>query len=297
LVAADGGIFTYGDATYFGSLGGRHLNSPITAMAVTPDGLGYWLVSANGGVFSYGDAAFYGSAANADIGAGVVGVSATPDGAGYWLVAATGGVLTYGDARFVGPDPNNPPFSPTVGLAVTPDGGGYWLARPDEAANAFSNPAPSSGSFPAGPRAVRVAASQIGPDPDTGYFCNPYGPCEEWCSLFAAWVWNRVGIPIPPYAFTGFVYDWSAQHGRVLPSSARPAPGDGVMYGTGPRSTASSVHMGIVAQVWPDGAIDTVEGDSGPEPKGHYAVTVNGPFLPSQSAAYNGMAVYAFVQP
>ena len=69
------------------------------------------------------------------------------------------------------------------------------------------------------------------------------------------------------------------------------------MFGTGPQSTSTSVHMGIVAQIWPNGAIDTVEGNAGPEPNGHYAVIVNGPFLPSQSAGYNGFPVYAFVQP
>src|ERR1700761_1389985 len=38
LVASDGGIFSYGDTTYYGSTGGMDLNKPIVAMAVTPDG-------------------------------------------------------------------------------------------------------------------------------------------------------------------------------------------------------------------------------------------------------------------
>ena len=47
-------------------------------------------------------------------------------------------------------------------------------------------------------------ASQIEPDPDVqGLYCNPYGPCEEWCALFATWAWEQAGIPIPRYAFTG----------------------------------------------------------------------------------------------
>jgi len=33
LVAADGGIFSYGDATFYGSTGGMHLNKPIVGMA------------------------------------------------------------------------------------------------------------------------------------------------------------------------------------------------------------------------------------------------------------------------
>ena len=57
LVASDGGIFSYGDAGFFGSHGGQPLNKPIVGMAATPDGGGYWLVASDGGIFSYGDAA------------------------------------------------------------------------------------------------------------------------------------------------------------------------------------------------------------------------------------------------
>ena len=35
-VAADGGIFTYGGATFLGSMGGRHLNAPIVGIAAAP---------------------------------------------------------------------------------------------------------------------------------------------------------------------------------------------------------------------------------------------------------------------
>ena len=41
LVASDGGIFSFGDAGFFGSTGGLHLNEPIVGMAPTPDGRGY----------------------------------------------------------------------------------------------------------------------------------------------------------------------------------------------------------------------------------------------------------------
>jgi hypothetical protein len=33
LVASDGGVFTYGSATYLGSTGGKKLNAPVVAMA------------------------------------------------------------------------------------------------------------------------------------------------------------------------------------------------------------------------------------------------------------------------
>jgi hypothetical protein len=63
LVASDGGIFTFGDAGFFGSKGGDHLNQPIVSMALTPDGKGYWLVASDGGIFTFGDAGFFGSRA------------------------------------------------------------------------------------------------------------------------------------------------------------------------------------------------------------------------------------------
>ena len=61
LVAADGGIFAYGTAQFYGSAGSLRLNQPVVGMAATPDGGGYWLVAADGGIFTYGDAPFFGS--------------------------------------------------------------------------------------------------------------------------------------------------------------------------------------------------------------------------------------------
>ncbi len=86
LVASDGGIFTFGDATFFGSTGAMQLNRPIVGMAATPDGKGYWLVASDGGIFTFGDASFYGSEGGAQSTAPVVGMAAVPNGDGYWLV-------------------------------------------------------------------------------------------------------------------------------------------------------------------------------------------------------------------
>ncbi len=75
FVASDGGIFSYGDAKFFGSMGGKHLNAPIVGMAATPDGKGYWFVASDGGIFSYGDAKFYGSMGGKHLNAPIVGVA------------------------------------------------------------------------------------------------------------------------------------------------------------------------------------------------------------------------------
>jgi hypothetical protein len=61
LVAEDGGVFTFGDAAYFGSLAGRALWGHITSVITTPDGGGYYLLGCDGGVFAFGNAVFRGS--------------------------------------------------------------------------------------------------------------------------------------------------------------------------------------------------------------------------------------------
>ena len=45
LVASDGGIFSFGNAAFYGSMGGKPLNKPIVGMAATPTGGGYWEVA------------------------------------------------------------------------------------------------------------------------------------------------------------------------------------------------------------------------------------------------------------
>ena len=80
LVARDGGIFSYGDASFHGSTGSIHLNKPVVGMAATPDGGGYWLVASDGGIFNYGDATFYGSTGSIRLNKPVVGMAPTTDG-------------------------------------------------------------------------------------------------------------------------------------------------------------------------------------------------------------------------
>ena len=131
LVSADGGIFTYGNAGFYGSAGGMHLNRPIVAMAVTPDRHGYWLAGTDGGIFSYGDAHFFGSTGGMALNQPVVGMAPTPTGKGYWLVASDGGIFSFGDAAFHGSAGSLPLNSPIAGMAPTPTGGGYWLVAAD----------------------------------------------------------------------------------------------------------------------------------------------------------------------
>jgi len=146
IAGGDGGIFTYGDAGFHGSMGGTHLNSAVVGMASTPDGQGYWLVAADGGVFSLGNAPFYGSAGGVPLNKPVVGMAAMPDASGYWLVASDGGVFSYGNAGFHGSMGGKALNAPVVGMASTHDGNGYWLVAADGGIFAFGD-APFHGSM------------------------------------------------------------------------------------------------------------------------------------------------------
>jgi large repetitive protein len=163
LLGADGGVFSYGDAQFYGSLpqigytpagsGGPHeLNAPLVGIQSTLSGNGYWLVASDGGIFSFGDAVFHGSTGHMRLAAPIVAMAVTPDGNGYWLVGSDGGVFAYGDARFYGSTGAMHLNKPIVAMAVTPDGKGYWLVASDGGVFAFGDAhyegSPSTGPIP-----------------------------------------------------------------------------------------------------------------------------------------------------
>jgi hypothetical protein len=175
--------------------------------------------------------------------------------------------------------------------AGTPAASRPPLAQPVSGGGCSASPlAPEAAG---GSQIVRVAESQIGQrEHPPGSDCTIYGPCEEWCSLFAAWVWQHAGVALPGstalYGYSGSLYTWAREHGgKVLPATARPAPGDAVFYGTGP---SESAHVGIVAQVLPDGEIVTVEGNYDGR------VTRVGPFSPAAPVG-EAAPIYGYAQP
>ncbi len=137
LGAADGGVFTFGSATFHGSAADLSLVAPVVGMAASPTG-GYWLVASDGGVFSFG-APFFGSLAGQALRAPIVGMAATPEGDGYYLVEADGSVFAFGAAVFRGSMQGNPLNAPVVGIAVTPDNQGYYLVAADGGVFAFGD--------------------------------------------------------------------------------------------------------------------------------------------------------------
>jgi hypothetical protein len=144
LVASDGGIFSFGDARFFGSTGAIKLNKPIAGMASTPSGRGYWLVATDGGIFSFGDAAFFGSTGATKLNKPIAGMAATPSGRGYWLTASDGGIFSFGDAAFYGAAPSRPSSRgarTVTAMVPSPTGGGYWQAAASGELLAFGDAA------------------------------------------------------------------------------------------------------------------------------------------------------------
>ncbi|GAA0371417.1 hypothetical protein GCM10010151_71720 [Actinoallomurus spadix] len=114
-------------------------------------------------------------------------------------------------------------------------------------------------------RILSTARSQIGYR-EHGNNCTKYGPCEEWCSLFATWVWRKAGVKIPKYAFTGDVYRWG-QRNHVAWNKhwlKTAQPGDVLLFGTGPKNTHTSTHIGIVESVSRNKkTVTLIEGNAG----------------------------------
>jgi hypothetical protein len=171
LAAADGGLFSFGDAPFAGSAAGT-APVPVVGAARHVSGRGYWLARADGRVEAFGsaqalptpalergagpvvgiaatnggDGHWSVTSAGRVVAAGqaphlgsadvvlrqpVVGVAASPRGDGYWLVAGDGGVFSFGSAAFHGSTGAARLNQPIVGMAPTPSGAGYWLLARD----------------------------------------------------------------------------------------------------------------------------------------------------------------------
>ena len=77
LVAADGGIFAFGDAALLRLDRGHPPQPAHRRHGRHRGGQGYWLVAADGGIFAFGDARFYGSTGAIHLNQPVVGMSAS----------------------------------------------------------------------------------------------------------------------------------------------------------------------------------------------------------------------------
>ncbi|HUY86628.1 MAG TPA: PKD domain-containing protein [Acidimicrobiales bacterium] len=90
MVASEGGIFAFGDASFLGSSGQINPSQqaggsnsftpakPIVGMVATSDAKGYWMVGSDGGVFAFGDAGFVGSLGSHPPASPIVGFTPHP---------------------------------------------------------------------------------------------------------------------------------------------------------------------------------------------------------------------------
>ena len=138
LASTDGGVFTFGDAAFYGAANPFKPAAPVVGMAVSPTGRGYWLATADGSVYAFGDA---GSprlgAAGGDPIVGIATDPALPHA--YWLVSAGGTVTGFGGAPALGSVASVANGAPVRGMAATPDGRGYWVVDADGTVSAFGD--------------------------------------------------------------------------------------------------------------------------------------------------------------
>jgi hypothetical protein len=116
FVAADGGVFAFGDAGFHGSTGGLTLNQPVVSLTPSADG-GYWLVAGDGGIFAF-DTPFHGSLpglAQPHLPAGRR-IRVTAAGAGYYILGANGQTFPFGAAA----DHGSTTDLPAVDLILVP---------------------------------------------------------------------------------------------------------------------------------------------------------------------------------
>ena len=117
MVASDGGIFSFGDARFYGSTGDRRLNAPVQSLVPDADGTGYWLVASDGGIFAF-SAPFRGSMGGHRLNQPVTGM--VRFGNGYLMVATDGGVFNFSDKPFLGSLGGAPPAHPVSSVAALP---------------------------------------------------------------------------------------------------------------------------------------------------------------------------------
>jgi hypothetical protein len=146
VATANGGVYSVGDAKFYGSAGNLALKAPIVGIVPTLDGAGYYLVASDGGVFAFGTSRYLGSEGGIPLNKPVVGITPTPTGNGYRLDASDGGVFDFGDASFQGSTGGLTLNQPIVGASESPTGEGYWLFASD--GGVFSFNAPFLGAVP-----------------------------------------------------------------------------------------------------------------------------------------------------
>jgi len=95
-------------------------------------------------------------------------------------------------------------------------------------------------------------------------YCDWYGLTGPWCAMFVSWCFFEEGLPLPASTSKGFAFtpsgaQWFKSQNRW---SETPERGHVVFFDFPNDSVDRISHVGIVTGVGPDGAIDTVEGNT-----------------------------------
>jgi hypothetical protein len=167
MVSSDGGVFTFGEASFAGSRVGA--DAPCVDLAAASQG--YWVLAADGSIAAFGEAADHGDLPRSGLTSDAVRIAPTLDGLGYWVLDRAGGVFSFGDAAFFGSVPALGLAAPATAVAmqVTSSGRGYWIVDASGGVFAFGD-APYFGSAPELGTPLRSAAVDLVPWQTTGYW-------------------------------------------------------------------------------------------------------------------------------
>jgi hypothetical protein len=134
MVAADGGVFAFGDAAFYGSASGA-TSSPVVGIAATADKGGYWIEESAGIAHNYGDAFRCESDAPVYGQPPTTAIAAWGDGYAHIYGAPNAQTSPYEYNL-----PNDIVYTSQVGAETAPDGG--------LTACAYSKPTPNTPAYP-----------------------------------------------------------------------------------------------------------------------------------------------------
>jgi len=130
IIAANGQVFPFGQATDMTDNSGNGVSTIIVAAEGHPSAAGFWTMEQSGRVHSYGAASYLGDPSGPTMPNDFIDMAVTPSGNGYWLMRSTGGVYTYGDAAYSGELPSATDIGRTAtAIAAHPSDGGYWITN------------------------------------------------------------------------------------------------------------------------------------------------------------------------
>ena len=234
-MSPDGGIFSYGDAAFLGSLPGRGIHANAVRVAPVPGRSGYWMLGTDGGVFGFGAARYLGSAPGIGHPIDAADIAPTRTGNGYLLLARDGGVFAFGDAQYYGSLPAIHAGTSAVRIVATPSGHGYWILGGDGGVYTFGD-AQYYGALPdshAPEWPVAMASTPTG----RGYWIlgsaggvYSFGDAAFHGSVPGIGCTSAIGVAIAPTT-TGNGYYVLASDGRVFAFGDAPMRGDPATLG------------------------------------------------------------------